>query len=86
MFVDHAYVCGSCLPSGSRSATWLSGRASRARVSGRRFVTLCCILWYKILIFIELVKWQLGRDDMSRKFEAKHYLRNTFSDTYLNCS
>ena len=68
MFVDHT--------SGSRSATWLSGRASRARVSGRRFVTLCCILWYKILIFIELVKWQLGRDDMSRKFEAKHYLRD----------
>ena len=47
-------------------------------MSGRRFVTLCCILWYKILIFIELVKWQLGRDDMSRKFEAKQYLRNTF--------
>ena len=58
-------------------------------MSGRRFVTLCCVLWYKILIFIELVKWQLGRDDnhdMSRKFEAKHYLRNTFTDTYLNCS
>ena len=34
---------------------------------------------------IDSFKWQ-GRDDMSRKFEAKHYLRDIFSDTYLNCS
>ena len=75
MFVDHAY-----LPEVDQQP------GSVVEHQGPEFVTLCCILWYKILIFIELVKWQLGRDDMSRKFEAKHYLRNTFSDTYLNCS
>ena len=46
-------------------------------MSGRRFVTLYCILWYKILIFIELVKWQLGRDDMCRKFEGKLFQIHT---------
>ena len=66
MFVDHAYLL--------EVATWLSGRASSARVSGRRFVTLCCVLWYKILIFIELVKWQ-GRDDMSRTLLKGYFFR-----------
>ena len=58
MFVDHAYF-----PEVDQQP------GSVVEHRGRRFVTLCCVLWYKILIFIELVKWQ-GRDVMSRKFEG----------------